>query len=140
MGVVERREQAGFTLLEVLFAMVILGVGILSIALAQLSSIKVSSKSRSLSQAMFLAQEQLDLFMTMPGADPTFAAAVTDEPDPAGPIDVNPGDADQTTFTRTWTIEPATPTVGLARITVNIRWNAASGATHQIELQGIKRL
>jgi type IV pilus assembly protein PilV len=140
MGVADRREQAGFTLLEVLFAMVILGVGILSIALAQLSSIKVSSKSRSLSQAMFLAQEQLDLFMTMPGADPTFAAAVTDEPDPAGPIDVNPGDADQTTFTRTWTIEPATPALGLARITVNIRWDAASGATHQIELQGIKRL
>ena len=50
MELTSRREQAGFTLLEVLFAMVILGVGILSIALAQISSLKVSSKSRSLSQ------------------------------------------------------------------------------------------
>jgi type IV pilus assembly protein PilV len=134
------RREAGFTLLEVLFAMVIMGVGILAIGLAQISSIKVSSKSRSLSQAMYLAQEQLDLFMVMPGSDPTFAAPVTDEPDPDGPIDVNPNDADQTTFTRTWTIEPGTPSVGMARITVNITWDAASGATHAIELQGIKRL
>jgi len=140
MELTERREQAGFTLLEVLMAMVILGVGILSIALAQISSLKVSSRSRSLSQAMYLAQEQLDLFMTMPGADPTFAAPVEDAADPNGPIDVNPGDADETTFTRTWTIEPSTPVAGLARITVNITWDAASGATHQIELQGIKRL
>ena len=140
MELTARREQAGLTLLEVLFAMVILGVGILSIALAQISSLKVSSKSRSLSQAMYLAQEQLDLFMTMPGTDPTFATPVTDQADPGGPIDVNPGDADQTTFTRTWTIQPSTPAIGLARITVDIRWDAASGATHRIELQGIKRL
>jgi type IV pilus assembly protein PilV len=140
MELTPRREADGFTLLEVLFAMVILGIGILSIGLAQISSIKVSSKSRSLSQAMYLAQEQLDLFMTMSGADPTFATAVADEPDPNGPIDVNPADADQTTFTRTWTIEPGAPSAGLTRITVNIRWDAASGATHRIELQGIKRL
>ena len=140
MELTGRREQGGFTLLEVLFAMVILGVGILSIALAQISSLKVSSKSRSLSQAMYLAQEQLDLFMTMPGSDATFVTPVTDQADPGGPIDVNPGDADQTTFTRTWTIEPSTPSPGLVRITVNIAWDAASGATHQIELQGLKRL
>jgi prepilin-type N-terminal cleavage/methylation domain-containing protein len=140
MELTPRRDSAGFTLLEVLFAMVILGVGILSIGLAQISSIKVASKSRSLSQAMFLAQEQLDLFMTMPGADPVFATPVADDPDPNGPIDVNPADADQTTFTRTWTVEPNTPTVGLTRLTVSITWDSASGVTHQIELQGIKRL
>ena len=54
-----RREQAGFTLLEVLIAMVILGVGILSIGLAQISSVKVASKSRSLSQAMYLTGDTL---------------------------------------------------------------------------------
>jgi len=140
MELTARRDSDGFTLLEVLFAMVILGVGILAIGLAQISSIKVSSKSRSLSQAMYLAQEQLDLFMTMPGAAAVFVTPVTDDPDPAGPIDVNPGDADQTTFTRTWTVEPNTPAIGLTRITVNIAWDAASGVTHEIELQGIKRL
>jgi type IV pilus assembly protein PilV len=139
MELTARREQ-GFTLLEVLIAMVILGVGILSIGLAQISSVKVASKSRSLSQAMYLAQEQLDLFMAMPGTDPVFATPVTDDPDPAGAIDVNANDADVTTFTRSWSVEPNTPSLGLTRITVTVRWDTASGITHDIELQAIKRL
>ena len=139
MGLPQRREPAGFTLLEVLVAMVILGVGILSIGLAQISSVKLASKSRSLSQAMYLAQEQLDLFMAMPSTSAVFATPVTDDPDPGGPIDVNPNDADATTFTRNWTIQPNTPALGLTRITVTVRWDTASGISHDIELQAIKR-
>jgi hypothetical protein len=78
--------------------------------------------------------------MVMPGVDPVFATPAADVSDPGGPIDVNPGDADETTFTRTWTIEPSTPLPGMTRITVDIAWDAASGATHTIRLQGIKRL
>ena len=40
--------------------MTILGVGLLSIAVAQLTAIKVSSRSKNLQQAMFLAREEMD--------------------------------------------------------------------------------
>ena len=153
MAVIRRRDRSedGFTLLEVLFALTILGVGILAIGLAQLSSLKMSAKSRSLSQAMYIAQEQLDLFMAMPVTDPTFTTAVNDLPDPLGPITAfgnyagganeGNGDArDGITFTRSWTVQPNTPGLGLTQITVFVSWDSAQGATHRIELQGIKRL
>ena len=38
-------HREGFTLLEVLLAMAILGVGVLTIGLAQLSAIKMSARS-----------------------------------------------------------------------------------------------
>ena len=134
------RREAGFTLLEVLFAMVIMGIGVLAIGLAQISSLKVASKSRSLAQAMYLAQEKLDLFMVLPGSDTAFTVAATNVPDPSGHLDINPDDADETTFSRSWTIEPNTPVLGMTRITVDVSWDTASGATHSIQLQGIKRL
>jgi type IV pilus modification protein PilV len=59
-------HDSGFTLLEVLIAMAILGVGLLSIAVAQLTAIKVSSRSKNLQQAMFLAREQMDDLEALP--------------------------------------------------------------------------
>ncbi len=49
------KRAEGFTLLEVLISMAILGVGVLTIGVAQLSAIKMSSRSSHLSQAMYLA-------------------------------------------------------------------------------------
>ena len=62
----ESRSESGFTLLETMIAMAILGVGLLSIAVAQLTAIKMSSKSKNLQQAMFLAREQMDDLEALP--------------------------------------------------------------------------
>ncbi len=133
------RAQGGFTLLEVMLAMTILGVGVLTIGLAQLSAIRVSSRSEHMSQAAYLAQEQLEVFMAMPITNPFFAIPVVMAPDPGGPIDIDPTDQDLTTYNRFWTVEPNTPAAGLTRVTVFVDWNNASRAgPNRVQLQGVK--
>ena len=56
----------GFTLIEVMIALTIMSVGVLSIGLAQLSALKLSTLSGRLSQAMYLAEEQMEIFRSMP--------------------------------------------------------------------------
>ena len=133
-----RTSEAGFTLLEVLIAMVILGAGVLTIGVAQLSAIKMSSRSEHLSQAMYLAQEQMEVFMAMPQGAAFLALPVIDAPDPVGTIDIYPNDNDLTNYTRTWTVEPNLPNPGVTRITITVTWNMATRGPTQVQLQGIR--
>ena len=134
-------REDGFSLLEVMIASAILATGLLAIALAQVSALKMGSNSKHLTDAVYLAQEQIETFQALPATDPTFSTAATDFDDPVGQI-LAGGDAefglvgwnpeqggDQTAFTRRWTIEPNTPSTGLTRITVEVRWSADGGAT-----------
>ncbi len=133
-----RTSEAGFTLLEVLMAMVILGVGVLTIGVAQLSAIKMSSRSEHMSQAMYLAQEQMEVFMAMSQGAAFLTLPVVDAPDPGGMIDIDPNDNDFTNYTRTWTVEPNLPNPGVTRITITVIWNTAARGPNQVQLQGIR--
>ena len=133
-----RKSEAGFTLLEVMLAMTILGVGVLTIGLAQLSAIKISSRSEHMSQAMYLAQEQMEAFMAMPQTSPFLDLAVVDANDPGGLIDIDATDNDATNYSRSWTVEPNVPNLGLTRITITVTWNTASRGPTQVQLQGIR--
>jgi type IV pilus modification protein PilV len=132
-------SDSGFTLLEVLIAMAILGVGLLSIAVAQLTAIKVSSRSKNLQQAMFLAREQMDDLEALPLNAPALAAAGTVN-DPGNPLKATSDPDDQTTFNRSVTVAPNTPSAGLAQITVTVVWNSPQGGTRQVQLASVKRM
>lgn len=134
-------REDGFSLLEVMIAAAILATGLLAIALAQVSALKMGSRSKHLSEAVYLAQEQIETFQALPATDATFSTAVTDFDDPVGRI-LAGGDSeygtvawnpeqggDQTVFTRRWTIEPNTPSAGMSRVTVEIQWSEDGGAT-----------
>ena len=134
-------RQDGFSLLEVMIASAILATGLLVIALAQVSALKMGSRSKHLTDAVYLAQEQIETFQALPATDVMFTTPTTDFDDPVGYI-LAGGDAqfgtvawnpeqggDQAVFTRRWTIEPNTPSIGLTRITVEVRWSQDGGAT-----------
>ncbi len=134
------RSEFGFTLIEVMIAMVILSVGLLSIGVAQLSAMKMSSKSRHLSQATFIAEQQLEEFMAQPATASFYSSAVTDLADPnTTDWDLDESDDDQTAYSVLLTVEPDQPSAGLTRLTVNVTWESASAAVHEINLQGVKR-
>ncbi len=125
----------GFTLIEVMIALSIMSVGVLSIGMAQLSALKLSTMSSRLSQGMYLAEEQMETFRSMPwGA--TFTTAAANVPDPGGLITPVQGDSAQ--FNRSWTITPNAPPHGLTEITVTVVWNNANGVRQTAALRGLR--
>ena len=66
-----KRTQEGMTLIEVLVAMLILGVGLLGAAMIQLNALKYTDSSRMTSQASFIAYDMLDRIRANSGADYT---------------------------------------------------------------------
>ncbi|MDB6446772.1 MULTISPECIES: type IV pilus modification protein PilV [unclassified Pseudomonas] len=66
-----KRTQEGMTLIEVLVAMLILGIGLLGAAMIQLNALKYTDSSRMTSQASFIAYDMLDRIRANAGADYT---------------------------------------------------------------------
>ena len=135
-----RASDSGFTLIEVMMALAILGVGLLSIAVAQITAIKVASKSKNLQQAMFLAREQLDDLDALPPGSAVLQTAAT-TPDPLNPIQVGSDPMDGTRFNRQMVVVPNSPSTNLAQVTVTVVWaNSGLSGNNQVSLTGIKRM
>ncbi len=134
-----RRRDAAFTLLETIIAMAILGLGILSMAAALITTMKFSRQSRSMMQAMYLAQQQIEAFRSMPAQDVLDLTAAAGYPnDPNNPLDPDPGDGDSTQFNRRWLIQADTPEPGVVTVTVEVDWVDAQGNTRTIALPTMK--
>ena len=127
------RNESGFTILEVMIAMAILAMGFLAVASAQIYALQRTAKSKHLTRALHLAQEQMEAFSSMP-----IASLPATGNDPTNPIDPDPNDNDQVTFLRTWVVEPNTPSTGITRLTVNVGWVDENGIVRNTSLQSLK--
>jgi type IV pilus assembly protein PilV len=105
-----RGQQGGFTIIEVLIALVVLLVGMAGILMLQLTSSEATSFSRHATEASVLAEDKMEVLRTSPvfqlvdGDDRVDALGV---PDPAAGF-----------YTRQWIIVPGDPTT----ITVEVLW------------------
>ena len=66
-----KRAQEGMTLIEVLVALLILGVGLLGAAAFQLNALKYTDSARMTSQASFIAYDMMDRIRANAAADYT---------------------------------------------------------------------
>ncbi|CAN7238310.1 MULTISPECIES: type IV pilus modification protein PilV [Pseudomonas] len=66
-----KHAQEGMTLIEVLVALLILGVGLLGAAAVQLNALKYTDSARMTSQASFIAYDMLDRIRANAAADYT---------------------------------------------------------------------
>ena len=132
-------RRRGFSLVEVMVALGILAVGILAATAGQVAAIKLSNASRANGLALSLAEQQMEEFQSTTIADLLAEIAAPDYPnDPDNPITLDPGGGTVMPFQRSWLIEPDTPVAGVARITVNVLWQDATGNTRTARVQSLK--
>ena len=116
---IESREQ-GFTLIEVMIAMLLLLIGMTGVALAQIQALRSNNFSAQRSKALYLAEEGLENFHAM-----SFINGALNTPgvvqDPANPIQLNVNDEDVTPYYRCWEVRPDTPRPGVDTIVVEVR-------------------
>jgi type IV pilus modification protein PilV len=116
-----KRARSGFTLLEVLFAFVILGIGLLAVAAMQLHAMQFGRAGRHQTEAAVVARNRLELLQRLPWASvaPTGGWTV-----PVAVANVVQAPTDQTeiTFSRRERITDLV--AGRTRtIDVQVQWN-----------------
>ena len=129
-------REDGFSLVEVVIASLIVAVGLLAIGLAQLSSMRMTSRSKQMSQAIYLAQEQIETFQAMPASDPTFSTA-GEVIDP-NTITLGSAGDEISTFRRRYTITPNQPSAGLTTVTVTVDWMQGTKVAETSSVSWIK--
>ena len=111
-GTDARRDPGGFSLIEVIFALTFLAVGILAVASMIPAGTRGVTQSRVLTSGLMAAQVKLE---ELKGTD--FLALT------AGTF------TDTTSvFTRTWTVTDSVPMAGCKKIDVTSTWNDSHGA------------
>ena len=102
----------GFSLIEVMFALTFLAVGILAVASMIPAGTRGVSESRTITSGLMAAQLKLEELRGTPY------------------LSLTPGTASDTVsvFRRTWTVTDSIPTAGCKRVLVTSNWTDARGA------------
>jgi len=134
----QTKRVNGFTLLEAFVAFAVLAVGVLGVMTAMISAMKNSSQSRSMTRAIYVAQEQIETFRLMPEADILALLADASYPlDANGAVDPDPSDGDPTKFLKRYLIQPDTPSAGVFTITVFVDWTGPNGNARTTQLSSM---
>jgi type IV pilus assembly protein PilV len=109
------KRQSGFTLIEVMIAVVILAAGILALATMQIVSIRSNAFSTEMTYATMLAQSQFEQFRNM-----NYTNVVSGS---------NPIPASETSkgipYTVQWTVTNNTPATNMKTILLRVTWQGA---------------
>ncbi|RLA95339.1 MAG: hypothetical protein DRG25_00490 [Deltaproteobacteria bacterium] len=142
-------NQKGFTLIEVMIAIVILSVGLLALAQMQIFAMNGNLFASNMTVASTLAQDKLeelkgvilddpDLMDTNPANngsifDPRIASFYPpDHEDPNNPINESGGTTGLRRYTRLWNIADDTPTEGAKTVVVFVFWGSPNPANNNL--------
>ncbi len=114
--------QSGFSLVELLVAVMILAIGLLGLAKLQVTAIKVNSQSESMMAASTIAQGIIEEIAALDSSDVMFNSTVTDAVWDASPITVEGGG----TYDITYNVETGYKGVtNLCMVTVTVKSTTA---------------
>lgn len=107
-------KNGGFTLLEVMIALVVLAVGLLGLAALQLVSVKSNAFSSEMTYATMIAQQHAEILKNLPYTD----------------ADLNPGShsaigsSKGVQYTVTWNVTDNIPTTNMKSVNVTVQWQS----------------
>ncbi|MCJ7547777.1 MAG: prepilin-type N-terminal cleavage/methylation domain-containing protein [Deltaproteobacteria bacterium] len=112
------KSTKGFTLIEVMIAVVILAVGLLALMAMQIVSIKANAFSSEMTYSTMLAQQQLETLRNLPFTDAALAAVPPSTPHTLPAII----DAKGGSYSVSW--EVADTTTAMKTITLYVDWQS----------------
>lgn len=121
-----RPREEGFTVVEVLIALLVLVIGFAGILSLQLTAMKATSFSRHATEASILAEDKMEELRTIPIAVLTNG---TDTVDARGVVD------DAGAYTRAWTITPGTETTA---VTIRVTWSEQGTEPYTISMASLR--
>jgi type IV pilus assembly protein PilV len=135
------KKQSGFTLIEVMIALIILAVGLLALATMQIVSIKANAFSSEMTYSTMLAQQQLETLRNL-GFSDAYLTETTTTGVPHAPLPTVI-DGRSGSYTVSWQV--ADTTADMKTITLAVTWQsqrlgtATEQATVTTTLQTILR-
>ncbi len=121
---IRRKNQDGFSLIEILIGLIILAVGLLAIGGLQITSIREGFSSNNITQATILAQDKLEYLKNLSYTDSHLNSGQH-----------NDGTIPNTIFTREYSVLEDTGN-NMKTITVTIQWT--DRGNHSISFSTIR--
>jgi prepilin-type N-terminal cleavage/methylation domain-containing protein len=135
-----RKRARGFTLIEVMVALSILAVGLLSVAVAQVYAMRGGSSGRHTSSAAVVAHSQLENFQRMdfdePDLDDTAGAFVAAGGPVQTVVQTPDGDAVEMSYTLSWRI--ADLDANRKSIDVRVTWDEPNRPGRQLVISTVR--
>lgn len=137
-----RRKQFGFSILEALVAVVIMGFGILSLAGMQVSMSRNADDAKQRTEAVRLAQEKIEALRSYTGISSTLVGQATTSGlalnwnalvNGSESLNLNSTNA---TYTRTWTLG-GNVADAMRGLTVDVGWTDRAGEVQTVSLSSI---
>jgi type IV pilus modification protein PilV len=137
-------KEKGFTLLEVIIAVLVLGIGILGLIQMQVAAMNGNLSASKMTTAVNLAQDEIEQLKRLALTDAALTdnnagnnanltstpnAASFEHSDANNPIDESGGTTGLRRYLRFWNVADNTPTQGAKTVVVFVYWGTVNNAT-----------
>jgi len=121
-------DAKGFTLIEVMIAILLLAVGMMAMAILQVTAIRGGSFANQITQASIYGQDKIEELKNKSYTDTNLSAGSHSDTVTSG---------NGVTFTRTWTVTNNSPYTNSKTITLTLSWTGPQGQTHNVQFSTI---